>query len=1056
MEGSSDKAPAAHLTCAMHPETPNKRASITARFDEAKKEQAVKEAERREAIRRSTKLVTPRKESSEGDGEGGDGEEAVAPSPMNKRWEAAVNKGKQAHQEIVSAKKLNTISGFRMTEGTGIVKQHINKWEELFMTVKASASQVKATVEAARAKARSASLNRNKKNVAIIVDSESVAEDYEMNKDAELFISGSTFIYDAKIIGSKAIRLIEKEMENNSGKPLDLACGVYGAHGHDETLELDLVAIGMRDDEDNTLIALTITVKDGFESEKEVYGTKKVAIFMSSSKSPLFERLVDLAPASTSTVESITAPVATSRAPFYDTQSSTESSLVPSATATVESVATDYAVEDELTSGMTTRPTEEDITEATIEHISIEIPSVDETAEILPSASLDSTTSSSSPDLREVSSQPDTNDVFITHDDINDVIPDFKADYNSDDDADDIFMDENRFVDEPASSTVGSVDGSPSSTTFGLPITLPSVKSDSKCFHSSHQMFRNNVWRLEDESLDQLKEANHVLMKLNISDIISITSTSNGLILQSAETSSIITGTLKYVSSPSQCMVVKDTVYEWTRGAAASGWLTKWPMQSQTSGRMTKRFFILRDRLISYYKRRPLTSEAADAAFAVGILLTPNSSVSKGRHFLIPCITIATATDTLWVRCGNNAAEQDVWIKEIRTAISHLNKSQLFYSKARVESVWHHESKHFNCISVDAVNSIAAVRRDSGRHAISHAALFVLESGTAGSSSGKTSPSKVPSRNSDETLSQTAKYAYSVDISFNGRERHQYELNSHSLHSSIRTDIGSRLCCIKACGDMLLLGGSVGYIGLAIIEPEGLSSAILGVRRASYIEGLEFMEEDIFREVNGHKSTSAVTCLATKVLSNDAIMFAGGDNEGGVSLWRIESEVLSTSNDTKQTVTKAKLLSFVSAFDLGGGVASRSEQVRALRFVADSQDQSNKLIISTNERLLCIDIVGNKFFSYVELDHVMPGIEAIYSLSIENDNTDDKAGRSVTLWKVVGSEHVGSSGKKPTSPSTKPDCIVYRVNWTDYWYSGDAFVHMKPIGEDCLRSHLSN
>jgi hypothetical protein len=48
-----------------------------------------------------------------------------------------------------------------------------------------------------------------------------------------------------------------------------------------------------------------------------------------------------------------------------------------------------------------------------------------------------------------------------------------------------------------------------------------------------------------------------------------------------------------------------------------------------------------------------------------------------------------------------------------------LRVGQLFSTKERVESVWHHESPVFNCIAVDAV-----VRQSSFRRTYSSVALF--------------------------------------------------------------------------------------------------------------------------------------------------------------------------------------------------------------------------------------------------------------------------------------------------------------------------------------------
>ena len=47
-------------------------------------------------------------------------------------------------------------------------------------------------------------------------------------------------------------------------------------------------------------------------------------------------------------------------------------------------------------------------------------------------------------------------------------------------------------------------------------------------------------------------------------------------------------------------------MFEWSRGAAASGWMYKWPLRSQQSGRRTRRYFVLRNNAMFYFKDEPM------------------------------------------------------------------------------------------------------------------------------------------------------------------------------------------------------------------------------------------------------------------------------------------------------------------------------------------------------------------------------------------------------------------------------------------------------------------
>lgn len=103
--------------------------------------------------------------------------------------------------------------------------------------------------------------------------------------------------------------------------------------------------------------------------------------------------------------------------------------------------------------------------------------------------------------------------------------------------------------------------------------------------------------------------------------------------------------------------VVHEVAYEWIRGPAASGWLLKWPMATQSLGRRRWRFFVLRDHLLSYFPLRPASEEVIKAGFSRNTLhLTETSTVTVGRKFLQKCLVVQTPLDTLWARVPAGSA----------------------------------------------------------------------------------------------------------------------------------------------------------------------------------------------------------------------------------------------------------------------------------------------------------------------------------------------------------------------------------------------------------------
>ena len=494
--------------------------------------------------------------------------------------------------------------------------------------------------------------------------------------------------------------------------------------------------------------------------------------------------------------------------------------------------------------------------------------------------------------------------------------------------------------------------------------------------------------------------------------MVAYTSTYNGLLLQLNDGSTVVvTGTLKSVVTLSKCTIVDDNIiFEWTRGAAASGWMTKWPMKSQRAGRMTKRFFLLRDSVLSYYKRKPMNEEQAETGLKYGLQLNETSSIAKGRHFLIPCITVTTNTDTLWTRCGKNVAEEDNWIKEIRKGIAQHSKSHLFYTKGRLETIWHHESPYFSCIATDATK----IRNSQDHEQYLHCGLFMYDSNAIALGSLK----PVTLSNG----SRTQQYKYAIDISFNGYQRQQLELQAYqSVTNASPTDIGSKLAVVAIFNDqVIVIGGSNGYVGFGNITQEALDYGIVKCTSAShYLEDLANaapaaaatgVNNAEYRRCNGHSYDSTIRCISTlKALG----MYVCGDDEGGISLW---------SAYDQPTPSKGVLESFVNVKELGGAAVGRIEQIRNITVFNHLDDALfSNIVVSTNERLLIIkiDVQRKCFYSWHELDRVLPGCEALFSLNISSVDPS-----IITLWKLVGND-----SDSRTKAGSKLDSIVYRLDF---------------------------
>ena len=108
-----------------------------------------------------------------------------------------------------------------------------------------------------------------------------------------------------------------------------------------------------------------------------------------------------------------------------------------------------------------------------------------------------------------------------------------------------------------------------------------------------------------------------------------------------------------------------------------NSWLLKWPMQSQKFGRRMRRFFVLRDHILSYHVSRPSTEEEVYSNYSLSSLhITENTTVEVGRHMFMRSLVITTPLDKLWIRMQNGSTEETRWIGEINKAIQQLKKSK--------------------------------------------------------------------------------------------------------------------------------------------------------------------------------------------------------------------------------------------------------------------------------------------------------------------------------------------------------------------------------------------
>jgi hypothetical protein len=134
---------------------------------------------------------------SGGAGNAGGGEEdrAVAVGKLRSKWNSVLDNTKETEKNRFQNTKLKTISQFRVTHGTGIVKKRIDEWEELFLQIAATQEQLEEFLKVAHA------LSLKNEYDGLTPDQlAALREEFVMNCTIpEDFIINDTHIYSSKV-----------------------------------------------------------------------------------------------------------------------------------------------------------------------------------------------------------------------------------------------------------------------------------------------------------------------------------------------------------------------------------------------------------------------------------------------------------------------------------------------------------------------------------------------------------------------------------------------------------------------------------------------------------------------------------------------------------------------------------------------------------------------------------------------------------------------------------------------------------------------------------------
>eukprot|EP01033_Poteriospumella_lacustris_P014011 gene14011-10012_t len=610
-------------------------------------------------------------------------------------------------------------------------------------------------------------------------------------------------------------------------------------------------------------------------------------------------------------------------------------------------------------------------------------------------------------------------------------------------------------------------------------------------FSSSKHNQTKFSWPIEDEMDDQLPNAGHFVCNLNVRNVVTSTACANVFVLDNLGHGAdaydrhcdLFTGTLRHATTSTHYSVTPqgDLCLEWVRGPAASGWLLKWPMQSQRMGRRRWRFFVLRDNLLAYYANRPTSEEEIATTFSRNSLhLTETSNVAIGRKFLQRCLVVTTPLDTLWIRVRKDyQVEVNRWMREINQAIALQQRPKLVMSKTRVESRWYHESQSFFMVCADARGYRTAPPTDGGVSSASSssssssgkartadealsetrylkAALFCLrhdhaaggEAGTdgdaataAGASAAANSRRGSQSRRSiTDTLLGTNKgphkplpynsnsigridpatVQYSIDIASSDGTRQQLPVVDER-ESPI---LSCALTVLKLCGDVVLLGGAQGYLGVGRFttlrlgtytanaeeatgrlshspQPSGnkarsAAQIPVGTRRVLMVHPFH-APSGADAAAYPHAADSVVTAMG---MGSATSLVAVADSRGLVSLWEVPSHYPHrvrprASSSAMPTASSPAPPAASSSSSSAAAAPATSERITKLVFA----QHDHHLYVCTSQRLLLLTVDHNhqanrrlhhghtqqrslraSFRDWVVIDRALPDLEGVFDV----------------------------------------------------------------------------
>lgn len=524
---------------------------------------------------------------------------------MQDRWEAAVLAAKASDARKLQEEKRKKLQQYLASIRSGLVRRRISSIEVLIMQQSASKDRIASTLKDYYKRRHEQTARCEESSVEKKEDVDKPEHDETLTETSIDIDAGTTII----VTVASSHPYFDALATGAASDALPLLCGIYGDGAHTSPVAITAVAIPPAKDATSIDIALSVEVIPGHEFDLQSYGYKKIALYLPSTAD-------------------------------MEAREVYSGVLCIGAQNNLEEVPSD----DCLTSDIDGNP------------VLLAANELDGTADV--SLSDKAATSFSEPEI-SVHESPFS--------------PSESKQITSTAPAVDDDMDPEAALELQLNLLREATPAAPRLPELTAAKHIPQTIATAYSLQCYDHTGKRPPWLAADERLPSSVHLGGEVtsvdanVELSTTWVEGVSSTRDALILRlkpssesgaAMSTSIVVCAALKYQPSENYFVFpdegvgrddqsgIAPEIFEWSRAAAKSGWLIKWPMQSQNRfGRRTTRYFVLRDRFLSYYNTVPgsLTSSSSytpDSAMHT-IFLSRTHTVAISRHHMRSCVKVS-------------------------------------------------------------------------------------------------------------------------------------------------------------------------------------------------------------------------------------------------------------------------------------------------------------------------------------------------------------------------------------------------------------------------------